>query len=160
MLWFNRFVGGLHWNSVRPSDAISYLLNVFNWGGRGGFPKNLVTQVTMILIINLLITNNAFAVQNKNIYKQEYFRQLHYSVDQIDCLVSLIDEENRSWDIRAKNGSHYGLPQGKSKFLATATYRQQIIWHIKYIKNRYGTDRFGVANACGAWSHWLMKGWH
>lgn len=114
----------------------------------------------MILIINLLITNNAFAVQNKNIYKQEYFRQLHYSVDQIDCLVSLIDEENRSWDIRAKNGSHYGLPQGKSKFLATATYRQQITWHIKYIKNRYGTDRFGVANACGAWSHWLMKGWH
>jgi len=160
MLGFNRFVGGLHWNSVRPSDAISYLLNVFNWGGRGGFPKNLVTQVTMILIINLLITNNSFAVQNKNIYKQEYFRQLEYSVDQTDCLISLINEENRSWDPKAQNGSHFGLPQGRSKFLARATYRQQITWHIKYLKNRYGTDRFGVANACGAWSHWLMKGWH
>lgn len=160
MLLFNRFVGGLHWNSVRPSDATSYLLNVFNWGGRGGFPKNLVTQVTMILIINLLTINNSFAVENKNIYKQEYFRQLEYSVDQTDCLISLINEENRGWDPKAQNGSHFGLPQGRSKFLSTATYRQQITWHIKYLKNRYGTDRFGVANACGAWSHWLMKGWH
>ena len=157
---FNRFVGGLHWNSVRPSDAISDLLNVFNWGGRGGFPKNLVTQVTMIVIINLLTINNCFAVENKNIYKQEYYKQLDYSIDQTNCLVALIHQENRTWNTKAKNGSHYGLPQGKSEYLRTATYTQQITWHIKYLKARYGVDRFGVANACGALSHWLMKGWH
>jgi len=160
MLGFNRFVGGLHWNSVRPSDAISYLPNILNWGGRGGFPKNLVTQVTMILILNLLTINDSFAQTKTEIYKQEYYYQLNYSTDQFNCLVALIHQENRRWDVKAKNGSHYGLPQGRSEYLATATYKQQITWHIKYLKNRYGTDRFGSANACGALSHWLMKGWH
>ena len=160
MLNFNRFVGGLHWNSVIPSVRLSYLPHVIKWGGRGGFPKNLVTQVSMFLIINLVTISNAFATPDKNIYKQEYYKQLDYSVDQTNCLVALIHQENRTWDTQAKNGSHHGLPQGKSKYLATATYKQQITWHIKYLKSRYGTDRFGVANACGALSHWLMKGWH
>jgi hypothetical protein len=114
----------------------------------------------MFVMINLLTINPVHATNKINVYKQEYFKQLDYSVDQKDCLVALIHQENRTWDIKAKNGSHYGLPQGKSEYLATATYKQQITWHIKYIKNRYGSDRFGVANACGAWSHWLMKGWH
>ena len=160
MLNFNRFVGGLHWNSVTPGVRLSYLPHSFKWGGRGGFPKNLVSQVSMFLIINLLTITNAYATTDKNIYKQEYYKQLDYSVDQTNCLVALIHQENRTWDTQAKNGSHHGLPQGKSKYLAKATYTQQITWHIKYLKSRYGTDRFGVANACGALSHWLMKGWH
>ena len=160
MLGFSRFVGGLHWGSVIPSEVALHLHNFKKLWGWGGFAKNLVTQVTIILLINLLTINNSFAKDNKNIYKQEYYKQLDYSVDQTNCLVALIHQENRSWDIRAQNGSHHGLPQGKSEYLATATYKQQITWHIKYLKNRYGTDRFGVANACGALSHWLMKGWH
>ena len=160
MIRLRRFVGGLHWNSVRPSDANSNLLNVSNWGGRGGFPKNLVTQVTIIFLTNLLIINNSFAKENKNIYKQEYFRQLDYSFDQAYCLFDLMYQENRNWDPKAKNGSHYGLPQGRSKFLSRATYRQQITWHVNYIKNRYGTDTFGTANVCAAYAHWLLKGWH
>ncbi len=157
---FNRFVGGLHWGSVIPSEVTLHLHILKKIWGRGGFAKNLVTQVTIILLINLLIINNSVAKENKNIYKQEYFRQLDYSFDQAYCLFDLMHQENRTWDTKAKNGSHYGLPQGRSEYLRTATYTQQITWHIKYIKNRYGTDRFGVANACGALSHWLMKGWH
>ena len=149
---------GLRGNSVIPG-VISNLLIVLLMGGRGAI-RNLVTQVSMFVMINLLTINPVHATNKINVYKQEYFKQLDYSVDQKDCLVALIHQENRTWDIKAKNGSHYGLPQGKSEYLATATYKQQITWHIKYIKNRYGSDRFGVANACGAWSHWLMKGWH
>ncbi len=102
--------------------------------------------MTIILLINLLTINNSFAKENKNTYKQEYFRQLNYSFDQAYCLFDLMHQENRTWDIKA--------------FLATATYRQQITWHIKYIKNRYGTDTFGTANVCAAYAHWLLKGWH
>jgi len=159
MLNYNRFVGAYtETQSYRVSLSNRYK-KFFIWGW-GGFPKNLVTQVSMFLIINLLTISNAFATTDKNIYKQEYYKQLDYSVDQTNCLVALIHQENRTWDTKAQNGSHYGLPQGKSKYLATATYKQQITWHIKYLKSRYGTDRFGVANACGALSHWLMKGWH
>jgi len=157
MLWYR--VKGLRGNSVIPSVILTPTHCNHN-GGVGGAIRNLVTRVSMFLIINLLTMSNAFATTDKNIYKQEYYRQLDYSVDQTNCLVALIHQENRTWDTKAQNGSHYGLPQGKSKYLAKATYTQQITWHIKYLKNRYGTDRFGVANACGALSHWLMKGWH
>ena len=161
MLSFNRFVGGLHWNSVIPSVRRSYLPHVTKWGGRGGFPKNLVTQVSIfVIIINLININTVNALENKRTYQMEYLKQLDQSPDQYSCLTSLITMENAKWDIRAKHGSHHGLPQGRSKFLATADYKAQITWHVKYLKHRYGTDRFGVANACGAWAHWLMKGWH
>jgi hypothetical protein len=112
-----------------------------------------------VIIINLININPVFAKETTKTYQLEYFRQLELSTDQYDCLVPLVTMESR-WDPKARNGSHYGLPQGRSKYLATADYKAQITWHIKYLKHRYGTDRFGVANACGAWSAWLMKGWH
>lgn len=159
MLNYNRF-RGLRGNSVIPS----VILRPTHWisnGGVGGAIRNLVTQVSLfVILINLININTVNALENKRTYQMEYLKQLDQSPDQYTCLTSLITMENSKWDIRAKNGSHYGLPQGRSKYLATADYKAQITWHIKYLKHRYGTDRFGVANACGAWSHWLMKGWH
>jgi len=159
MLNYNRF-RGLRGNSVIPS----VILRPTHWisnGGVGGAIRNLVTQVSLfVILINLININTVNALENKRTYQMEYLKQLDQSPDQYTCLTSLITMENSRWDIRAKNGSHHGLPQGRSKFLATADYKAQITWHIKYLKHRYGTDRFGVANACGAWSHWLMKGWH
>jgi len=159
MLNYNRF-RGLRGNSVIPS----VILRPTHWisnGGVGGAIRNLVTQVSMfVIIINLININTVNALENKRTYQMEYLKQLDQSPDQYSCLTSLITMENSKWDIRAKNGSHHGLPQGRSKFLATADHKAQITWHIKYLKHRYGTDRFGVANACGAWAHWLMKGWH
>ena len=151
---------GLRRNSVRPSVTLRPT-HWINSGGVGGAIRNLVTQVSIfVILINLININPVFAKQDTKTYQMEYLRQLEYSADQYSCLTSLITMENSKWDIKAKNGSHYGLPQGRSKFLATADYKAQITWHTKYIKHRYGTDRFGVANACGAWAHWLMKGWH
>jgi hypothetical protein len=158
MLNYNRF-RGLRGNSVRPSVILQPTHCNTN-GGVGGAIRNLVTQVSIfIILINLITINPVFAKETTKTYQMEYLRQLEYSSDQYDCLSPLITMESR-WQLRAKNGSHHGLPQGRSKFLATADHKAQITWHIKYLKHRYGTDRFGVANACGAWSHWLMKGWH
>ena len=159
MLNYNRF-RGLRGNSVIPSVILKPTHCNHN-GGVGGAIRNLVTQVSIfVIIINLININTVNALENKRTYQMEYLKQLDQSPDQYSCLTSLITMENSKWDIRAKNGSHYGLPQGRSKFLATADYKAQITWHVKYLKHRYGTDRFGVANACGAWAHWLMKGWH
>jgi len=159
MLNYNRF-RGLRGNSVIPSVILRPTHWIHN-GGVGGAIRNLVTQVSLfVILINLININTVNALENKRTYQMEYLKQLDQSPDQYSCLTSLITMENSKWDIRAKNGSHHGLPQGRSKFLATADHKAQITWHTKYIKHRYGTDRFGVANACGAWSHWLMKGWH
>jgi hypothetical protein len=158
MLNYNRF-RGLRGNSVIPSVILKPTHWISN-GGVGGAIRNLVTQVSIfVILINLININLVFAKETTKTYQMEYLRQLEYSSDQYDCLSPLITMESR-WQLRAKNGSHHGLPQGRSKFLATADHKAQITWHIKYLKHRYGTDRFGVANACGAWSHWLMKGWH
>jgi len=158
MLNYNRF-RGLRGNSVIPG-VISKPTHWINNGGVGGAIRNLVTQVSIfVILINLININTVFAKETTKIYQLEYLRQLELNTDQYDCLVPLVTMESR-WDPKSKNGSHYGLPQGRSKYLATADYKAQITWHVKYIKHRYGTDRFGVANACGAWAHWLMKGWH
>jgi hypothetical protein len=159
MLSYNRF-RGLRGDSVIPSVILKPTHCNTN-GGVGGAIRNLVTQVSIfVILINLININTVNALENKKTYQMEYLKQLDQSPDQYSCLTSLITMENAKWDIRAKNGSHHGLPQGRSKFLATADHKAQITWHIKYIKHRYGTDRFSVANACGAWAHWLMKGWH
>ena len=50
-------------------------------------------------------------------------------------------------------GNHFGIPQGKSKWLKTATPNQQIMWGIKYNNNRYGS-------MCKALEHYKLKGWH
>ena len=58
--------------------------------------------------------------------------------DQFQCIVELYELES-SWRPHAKNGSHHGIPQGRSKWLATVDGFRQVEWGVKYIKNRYGT---------------------
>ncbi len=91
-------------------------------------------------------------------YKQYAFIELNYNIEQFDCLNALYHHESR-WSPTARNGSHYGIPQGRSKYLQTATGYQQIRWGLKYIANRYGVVD-GVPNACKAYTHWKIKRWH
>ena len=168
MLMFNRFVGA--YTGTQLDQVSEPLTNpkVLFWGGRGGFPKNLVTQVSkklikLFLIITIIIIllngKTAFAQTPITVYKQFAFTQLHFSFEQFYCLDTLYFHESR-WQVNARNGSHYGIPQGKSKSLQGATYQYQLLWGIKYIKNRYGTDALGIPNACAALGHWKKKGWH
>ncbi len=58
-----------------------------------------------------------------------------------------------NWSVKAVNGSHFGICQGKSKYLRTANYRQQIDWCYRYSIKRYGSMR-------NALQHWRIYGWH
>ena len=55
------------------------------------------------------------------------------------CALELYTRES-NWRPNAKNGSHYGIPQGKSIWLKTASPIEQVKWGIKYNKNRYGSS--------------------
>ena len=55
--------------------------------------------------------------------------------------------------ISARNGSHYGICQGRSKYMATANYRQQVRWCISYAYNRYGSMTAALA-------YWKVHKWH
>ena len=61
------------------------------------------------------------------------------------CFKDIITKENRQWDVKAKNGSHYGLGQMRSKWYRNLDGYRQIDATIKYITNRYQTP-------CKAWA--------
>ena len=62
-------------------------------------------------------------------------------------------QKESSWNIRAINGSHHGLCQGRSTYMAKANYKQQVRGCIGYHVNRY---RFITK----ALDHWRAHGWH
>ena len=73
-------------------------------------------------------------------------------VKQYKCIAALYGKES-AWNPKAVNGSHAGIPQGRSKWLLTATPIQQVEWGLRYIKHRYGTP-------CKALNHWKQYNWH
>ena len=71
---------------------------------------------------------------------------------QFNCLLKLYSKES-AWNPHARNGSHYGIPQGNSTWLRNQNGLVQVDWGISYIQHRYG-------NACVAYKHWSKYGWH
>jgi hypothetical protein len=69
------------------------------------------------------------------------------------CFIALIDKENRHWNPKAKNGSHYGIGQMRNtKYRELDGYRQ-IDWTLRYIAGRYSTP-------CKAWEFFKANGYH
>ena len=85
-------------------------------------------------------------------YKQFALHQLGYNYKQYKCLSILYGKES-AWNPKAANGSHYGIPQGRSVWLKDQDGYTQIQWGLDYIGHRYGEP-------CIALDHWKTKGWH
>ena len=85
-------------------------------------------------------------------YKEYALHSLDYNVKEYKCLAILYGKES-AWNPAAKNGSHYGIPQGRSEWLKDQDGYTQIQWGLKYIGHRYGEP-------CIALAHWKAKGWH
>ena len=85
-------------------------------------------------------------------YKEYALYSLGYNYKEFKCLDKLYTKES-NWRPDAKNGSHNGIPQGRSEYLAKVDGYKQIQWGLKYIGHRYGEP-------CIALDHWKAKGWH
>lgn len=68
------------------------------------------------------------------------------------CFTKIIYKESR-WNPAAKNGSHYGLGQMRSKHYQNLDPYRQIDATIKYIKGRYGS-------MCKAWTFHKANGYY
>ena len=77
---------------------------------------------------------------------------------QEECHNEIVYRESR-WIPDAKNGSHYGLYQGKSKSLKNASTVKQWWWYWYYVANRYGWTDKDEPNYCKALHHLKTKGW-
>ena len=90
-------------------------------------------------------------VHKVNHYRQWAFIQLN-NLEFFYCLDELNYKESR-WNPKAKNGSHHGIPQGRSLYLARVDGYKQVQWGLDYIGHRYGEP-------CVALDHWSKYGWH
>jgi hypothetical protein len=85
-------------------------------------------------------------------YKEYSLYLLDFNHKEHQCLLKLYGKES-AWNPDAVNGSHYGIPQGKSIYLSTLNGYEQVQWGLDYIGHRYGEP-------CIAWQHFKDKGWH
>ena len=85
-------------------------------------------------------------------YKDFAYYALGNNLKEFKCLSILYGKES-AWNPNARNGSHYGIPQGRSIYLSTLNGYEQIQWGLDYIGHRYGEP-------CVALNHWRTYGWH
>ena len=113
-----------------------------------------------VWLLSLLIAFNFIFVKDYSVAKENY-KPTHYkqyilielnNFTEAYCLIELYHNESR-FNPLARNGSHYGIPQGRSKYLSRVDGTKQIDWGIKYNLNRYGS-------MCKALEHYKIKGWH
>jgi hypothetical protein len=71
---------------------------------------------------------------------------------EFQCFNKIITKESR-WSYRAKNGSHFGLGQMKSKHYRDLDPFRQIDATIRYVSIRYQTS-------CNAWTFHMKHGYY
>lgn len=117
-------------------------------------PVSRVGRSVLIAIgITLFAAPSAAAPDDvKRLTIKEYAAVLVDDKYQMSCLSKLYGKES-AWNYKARSGSHYGIPQGRSEYLRDALPEQQIMWGLKYIHNRYGTP-------CKAWEFFQRNNYH
>ena len=107
-----------------------------------------------IALLLLPVAGSSEPVQQKTYidYKTYSLYLLDFNYKEYNCLLKLYTHES-NWNPKAVNGSHVGIPQGKSEWLATQDGWSQVRWGLSYIGNRYGEP-------CIALDHWSKYGWH
>ena len=125
-----------------------------NASGVQSDPVSRVGRSVLVAIgITLFAAPSAAAPDEvKQLTIKEYAAILVDDKKQMSCLGKLYGKES-AWNPDAVNGSHYGIPQGRSIYLKTALPEQQIMWGLKYIDNRYGSP-------CKAWEFFQRNNYH
>ena len=93
-------------------------------------------------------TATSYSVDHLKLYSHS--RILDYK--EFQCFNRIITKESR-WNYLAKNGSHYGLGQMRSKHYRDLDPFRQIDASLKYITIRYKSN-------CKAWAFHEMKGFY
>jgi hypothetical protein len=85
-------------------------------------------------------TAKNYSIDHLKLYSHS--RIINYK--EFQCFNKIITKESR-WNYLAKNGSHFGLGQMRSKHYRDLDPFRQIDATLKYITNRYGSN-------CKAWA--------
>ena len=117
------------------------------WGGYGG-----ALRLLLCLGLCLVAALPANAKQQDQQTWEVHLLKITRDYKEYKCVKRLIYKESSN-NPDARNGSHYGLPQGRTRYLASASPTAQITWMMKYIRARYD-------DGCSALRHSNTKGWY
>lgn len=115
----------------------------------------IACAVVSVMGILFISAANAVAPIHDGIQIQQtpkMYAKANLPIEEYRCALTLYTKES-NWRVEAKNGPHYGIPQGRSIYLKTANGIEQVKWGIKYVNARYGS-------MCQALTHFKTKGWH
>ena len=101
-----------------------------------------VVGILCLFLSSMVLQMQPAQATNTDQYKL-YAHSRLINEEQYKCLSKIIYKESR-WNPIAKNGSHYGLGQMRSKHYRNLDPYRQIDATIKYITHRYGS-------MCNAW---------
>jgi len=101
-----------------------------------------VVGILCLFLSSMVLQMQPAQATNADQYKLYAHSRLINDI-QYQCLKKIIYKESR-WNPKAKNGSHYGLGQMRSKHYRNLDAYRQIDATIKYITIRYGS-------MCNAW---------
>ena len=106
--------------------------------------------ISALLLITSIpeATSTSYSVDHLKLYSHS--RIINYK--EFQCFNKIITKESR-WNYLAKNGSHYGLGQMRSKHYRDLDPYRQIDASLKYITIRYLTS-------CKAWAFHEKKGFY
>ena len=114
--------------------------------------RSLVVVGVLCLFLGADLLKMQPAQANEVDHYKLYAHSRIINYEQYKCLSHIIHKESR-WNIKAINGSHYGLGQMRSKHYRNLDGYRQIDATIKYIKGRYGS-------MCKAWTFHKKHGYY
>ena len=110
----------------------------------------------LVLIASLIVamqgSDTAAAAKYSVDHLKLYAHSRLLSYVEFQCFNKIITKESR-WSYTARNGSHYGLGQMRSKHYRDLDPYRQIDATIRYNVKRYG-------NQCNAWAFHQLKGYY
>ena len=149
------------WTTRRQSAQLIHMLATYLTSSvrsilAGERLKPIARMRSLVLLGALCVVSTTPAEANQKIDQYKLYahsRVINY--EQFICLSKIIYKESR-WNPLAKNGSHNGIPQGRSEYLARVDGYKQVEWGLSYIHN-HGIYQ---GDTCKAWQHWKDYNWH
>jgi len=106
--------------------------------------KRLWASIAILAVTSTGLINEANAANYSIDHLKLYAHSRILDYKEFQCFNRIITKESR-WSYTARNGSHWGLGQMRSKHYGTLDPFRQIDASIRYITNRYQTP-------CKAWA--------
>ena len=110
--------------------------------------RRSLVLLAVLFVVGTTPAKAATDIDNLKLYAHS--RIINY--EQFKCFNALITRESH-WNVKAKNGSHYGLGQMRNAKYGRLDGFTQVDWSIRYITKRYGS-------MCNSWRFFKSNGYH